>query len=172
MGLVYQVNKAIGSSVGRVSVDHHPLGSSSTPLGGIILIYAPQLSAIVFLFLLSFRRPNNCKEVGNFLHLLKNSCENSALCRVLQFSLEGPTLQNPLIHAGKLGLSFPLSVGLPLSKVNFPSPPLAIFFLKFFCSQQVFCQLALCPLSLVLLSTFSTEFKIWRIYILCPSRSL
>ena len=41
MGLVIQVNKAIGSSVGRVSVDHHPLGSSSTPLGGIILIYAP-----------------------------------------------------------------------------------------------------------------------------------
>ena len=42
MGLVIQVNKAIGSSVGRVSADHHPLGSSSTPLGGIILIYAPQ----------------------------------------------------------------------------------------------------------------------------------
>ena len=41
MGLVIQVNKAIGSSVGRVSADHHPLGSSSTPLGGIILIYAP-----------------------------------------------------------------------------------------------------------------------------------
>ena len=41
MGLVIQVNKAIGSSVGRVSANHHPLGSSSTPLGGIILIYAP-----------------------------------------------------------------------------------------------------------------------------------
>ena len=41
MGLVIQVNKAIGSITGRVSADHRPLGSSSTPLGGIILIYAP-----------------------------------------------------------------------------------------------------------------------------------
>ena len=41
MGLVIQVNKAIGAIAGRVSADHHPLSSSSTSLGGIILIYAP-----------------------------------------------------------------------------------------------------------------------------------
>ena len=41
MGLVIQVIQVNGAIVGRVSANHHPLGSSSTPLGGIILIYAP-----------------------------------------------------------------------------------------------------------------------------------